>query len=117
MGGELVSEPEVIALFALVGVLFTAVATVLGIVLANRQKALEVIIGTLQTELSNTRAEVIANKAAIRALMRRDRALVNYVHRLRRHINDEIGPPAPDWPDELGDDLDISAELEAGIED
>lgn len=106
------SEGEVIALFALVGVLFTAVATVLGIVLTLRQNAQTALITQQQAELSVLRAENAATKAVVErnegriaALERRDHALVRYVRRLRRHITDELGPPPPDWPADLASEL------------
>lgn len=109
------SEPEVIALFALVGVLFTAVIGVLGTVLTLRQNAQTALLTDARADLAATRAELAAtkteverNEGRIAALERRDHALVRYVRRLRKHINDELGPPPPDWPTELAADLDSS---------
>lgn len=95
------TETEVVALMALAGVLFSASIGVVGIVLSNKTKALELLVNSLQSELAATRAEVKTNESAIKGLQRRDRALVNYVHRLRRHITDGKPPPPPEWPAEL----------------
>lgn len=106
------SEAEVLALYALVGVLVTAVLSTLGIVLTNRQNAQNALlsattaeVAAARTELAETRKEVERNEARIAALEKRDHALVRYVRRLRKHINDEVGPPPPAWPDELASDL------------
>ena len=88
------TENEVVAIIALVGVVFTAVV-------ANRQRGTENIISDLRAELAATRAEVAANERRIQALERRDRAWANYVHRLRRYITDQKPPPPPEWPAEL----------------
>lgn len=95
------TETEVVALFVLVGVLFTAVVSVIVAAIASRQKATADLVGELRRELSETRAEVLANERRIAALERRDRAWANYVHRLRRHITDGKPPPPPEWPPEL----------------
>jgi uncharacterized membrane-anchored protein YhcB (DUF1043 family) len=96
-----VSESEVIALMALVGVVLAALITLLGVLLGSRQKATEIVVADLRAELTDTRAEVKDNMARLAALERRDRAWANYVHTLRRHITDELPPPPPEWPVEL----------------
>jgi cell division protein FtsB len=95
------TESEVVSLFVLVGVLFTAVVTVIVAVIAGRQRSTESVISDLRAELAATRAEVAANDRRIAALERRDKAWANYVHRLRRHITDGLGPPPPEWPADL----------------
>ena len=92
------SEQEVIALFVLVGVLFTATTAVVAAVLASRQKATDAVIADLRTELADTRTEVKDNAVRIAKLERRDRAWADYVHRLRAHITAQKPPPPPEWP-------------------
>jgi exopolysaccharide biosynthesis protein len=95
------SDATLAALFLLVGVLFTAVTSVVVTVIASRQKATSDLVTELRAELTETRALVIAADARIAALERRDRAWANYVHRLRRHITDQLPPPPPEWPEDL----------------
>lgn len=95
------SENEVVALFVLAGALFTALMTVVVAAMSARQKATDSIIADLRTELTETRAEVKDNDTRIAALERKDRAWANYVHVLRRHIDDGKPPPPPEWPADL----------------
>lgn len=95
------TEAETVALFVLVGVLFTAIVSVVVAAIGAKQKATADLVAEMRRELSDTRAEVAANERRIAALERRDRAWSNYVHRLRRHIIDGNPPPPPEWPAEL----------------
>jgi cell division protein FtsB len=96
-----VTEGTIAALFLLVGVLFTAVVSVVVAVVTVRQKATAELVAELRAELNDTRAKVIATETRIAALERRDKAWANYVHKLRRHISDELPPPPPEWPADL----------------
>ena len=95
------SDATLAALFLLVGVLFTAVTSVVVTVIASRQKATSDLVAELRRELTDTRALVIAADGRIDKLEKRDRAWANYVHRLRRHITDQLPPPPPEWPADL----------------
>ncbi len=80
-----------VALLALAGTIGTAI-------LATRQKGLTDLVGALQAEVKALRDKATDNEARIARLERRDRAWADYVHELRRHINDRKGPPPPEWP-------------------
>lgn len=89
---------EVVALFALVGVLFTAVVSVVVVVLTGKQKAVSAMVAALQDEVESLREQVGDNETRIQRLERRDRRWADYVHILRRHIYDQKPPPPPEWP-------------------
>lgn len=89
---------EVVALFALVGVLFTAVVSVVAVVLTGKQKAVVALVESLQSEVESLREQVGDNENRIQRLERRDRQWADYVHILRRHIYDQKPPPPPEWP-------------------
>lgn len=92
------SEPEVIALFVLVGVLFTAVVSVIVAVLTGRQKQFEALVDELREQVGELRDQVKDNDIRIQRLERRDRQWADYVHVLRRHITQQKPPPPPEWP-------------------
>jgi hypothetical protein len=98
MGGDVVNQDEVVALFALVGVLFTAVVSVVVVVLTGKQKAVSAMVAALQAEVESLREQVGDNETRIQRLERRDRQWADYVHILRRHIYDQNPPPPPEWP-------------------
>ena len=89
---------EVVALFALVGVLFTAVVSVVVVVLTGKQKAVSAMVAALQDEVESLREQVGDNETRIQRLERRDRQWADYVHVLRRFIYDQKPPPPPEWP-------------------
>ena len=89
---------EVVALFALVGVLFTAVVSVVVVVLTGKQKAVSAMVAALQDEVESLREQVGDNENRIQRLERRDRQWADYVHVLRRFIYDQKPPPPPEWP-------------------
>lgn len=89
---------EVVALFALVGVLFTAVVSVVVVVLTGKQKAVSAMVAALQDEVESLREQVGDNENRIQRLERRDRRWADYVHVLRRFIYDQKPPPPPEWP-------------------
>lgn len=92
------SQDEVVALYALMGVLFTAVVSVVVVVLTGKQKAVVTLVESLQTEVESLREQVGDNETRIQRLERRDRQWADYVHILRRHIYDQKPPPPPEWP-------------------
>lgn len=96
------SEPEVIALFALVGVVFTAVISVVVASINAKQRATETLaqtlVASLRDELDSVREQVRDNEERIQRLERRDRMWADYVHILRRHITQQKPPPPPEWP-------------------
>ena len=98
LGGHVVSEPEVIALFVLVGVLFTAVVSVVVAVLTGKQKQFEALVDELREQVDDLRDQVKDNDTRIQRLERRDRQWADYVHILRRYIYDQKPPPPPEWP-------------------
>jgi uncharacterized membrane protein (DUF106 family) len=93
-----VSQDEVVALYALMGVLVTAVVSIVAVVLTGKQKALTAMVSALQDEVESLREQVGNNETRIQRLERRDRQWADYVHVLRRHINDQKPPPPPEWP-------------------
>lgn len=95
------NQEEVVALFALVGVLFAAVVSVVVAVLTGKQKAVVALVEALQSEVESLREQVSDNDARIQRLERRDRQWADYVHILRRHIYDQKPPPPPEWPSGL----------------
>lgn len=92
------NSDEVIALFVLTGVLFTAITGVVVAVVTNRQKGFEAIVASLQTELGTLHEQVRDNDVRIAKLEKRDRQWADYVHKLRAHITDQKPPPPPEWP-------------------
>lgn len=96
------SEPEVIALFALVGVVFTAVISVVVASINAKQRETETLaqtlVASLRDELDSVREQVRDNEERIQRLERRDRQWADYVHVLRRHITAQKPPPPPEWP-------------------
>ncbi len=85
------------AVYILVG--FMALAGAIGTaILGARQKGLADLVSALQTEIESLRDKASDNEARIAKLERRDRQWANYVHVLRRHINDRQPPPPPEWP-------------------
>lgn len=92
------SQDEVVALYALMGVLFTAVVSVVVVVLTGKQKAVTAMVAALQDEVESLREQVGDNENRIQRLERRDRRWADYVHILRRHIYDQKPPPPPEWP-------------------
>lgn len=92
------SQDEVVALYALMGVLFTAVVSVVVVVLTGKQKAVTAMVAALQDEVESLREQVGDNETRIQRLERRDRQWADYVHILRRHIYDQKPPPPPEWP-------------------
>lgn len=89
-----------IVVYLLVGAMALA-GTVGTAVLAARQKGLTDLVSALQAEVAATRAEVAENESRIRRLEGRERRLINYVHRLRAHIVQQLPPPPPEWPADL----------------
>ena len=81
----------VVGVLAFVGTVGTAV-------LASRQKGLTDLTERLQVEIEALRRNVSDNDKRIGRLESRDRAWADYVHILRRHINDQKPPPPPEWP-------------------
>lgn len=74
-------------LFILIGVLVTAVFTVVAAVLATRQRA---------------QADLVDDLAArVDRLEEQNRTQANYIVALRGHIFDQKPPPPPDWPTAL----------------
>lgn len=92
------SQDEVVALYALMGVLFTAVVSVVVVVLTGKQKAVTAMVAALQDEVESLREQVGDNETRIQRLERRDRQWADYVHILRRHIYDQKPSPPPEWP-------------------
>lgn len=92
------TEQEIIALFVLLGVLFTAVISLIVAVLGSRQKALEALARENRLELESLREQVRVADLRLAKLESRDRQWADYVHRLRRHITDQKPPPPPEWP-------------------
>lgn len=92
------SQDEVVALYALMGVLFTAVVSVVVVVLTGKQKAVTAMVAALQDEVESLREQVGDNENRIQRLERRDRQWADYVHVLRRFIYDQKPPPPPEWP-------------------
>lgn len=92
------SQDEVVALYALMGVLFTAVVSVVVVVLTGKQKAVTAMVAALQDEVESLREQVGDNETRIQRLERRDRQWADYVHILRCHIYDQKPPPPPEWP-------------------
>lgn len=92
------NQDEVVALYALMGVLFTAVVSVVVVVLTGKQKAVTAMVAALQDEVESLREQVGDNENRIQRLERRDRQWADYVHVLRRFIYDQKPPPPPEWP-------------------
>jgi len=86
--------------YILVG--FMALAGTVGTaVLAARQKGLTELTERLQTEVAALRDVADQNATRIARLEGRERRLINYVHRLRAHIVQQLPPPPPEWPADL----------------
>ena len=92
----------VVALLALTG-------TVVSVLVAKQQKERDALfedrqaaqaeaLDNLRREVADLRAKYAEAEARIARLERRDRQWANYVHVLRRHINDRQPPPPPEWP-------------------
>lgn len=92
------TEDVTVALFVLIGVLFTAVTGVVVAVLTARQRAVDAVIADLRAQVDDLREQVKDNDERIAQLERRDRIWVDYVHILRRHITEQKPPPPPEWP-------------------
>lgn len=92
------TEQTIIALFVLVGVIFTGVTGIVAAVMASRQKAFEAIVSELREQVDGLREQVRDNDLRIAKLERRDRVWADYVHLLRRHITEQKPPPPPEWP-------------------
>lgn len=96
------SEQEVIALFVLAGVIFTALTGVIVAIITGRysaaQEAFRTVVASLREELETVREQVKDNDSRIQRLERRDRQWADYVHILRRHITAQKPPPPPEWP-------------------
>lgn len=120
----------VVPLLALAGTALLAGAAIVGHLLSSRaQKRAAVVqaeataeaaavtrenalIDQLQEELASLRAEqaarMLAQEQRMTALEERNGILVDrndryrdLLHKHRAHIWDQIGPPPPDWPDDL----------------
>lgn len=74
--------------------------------------SLPILIGGLITVLTarNSRAQQMIDQLQeqndklerrVGRLERHERIRDDYIIRLRQHINDELGPPAPEWPEGL----------------
>ena len=86
--------------YILVG--FMALAGTVGAaVLGARQKGLTDLVGALQDEVASLRERADKNAERIARLEGRERRLINYVHRLRAHIVQQLPPPPPEWPADL----------------
>lgn len=83
-----------VGLMALAGTIGTAV-------LASRQKGLTDLVSALQAEVAALRDKAGENAERIAGLEGRERRLINYVHRLRAHIVQQLPPPPPEWPADL----------------
>lgn len=83
-----------VGLMALAGTIGTAVVSA-------RVKATETLLAEQRAELTSMRAEVVENRERIKRIEGRERRLVNYVHRLRAHITQQLPPPPPEWPADL----------------
>lgn len=92
------TNEEIIALFVLAGVLFTAISGVIAALVNGKQKSVETVVAALREQVEDLRAQVKDNDARIAKLERRDRAWSDYVHLLRAHITAQKPPPPPEWP-------------------
>ena len=77
----------IVAILGLTGTVGVAVLTA-------KQKGLTDLASALQSRVEEL-------DARLARLESRDRAWANYVHTLRRHINDRKPPPPPDYPPNL----------------
>lgn len=59
------------------------------------------LIDQLQEDADRLRADAVRLSEMIARLEARERLLGDYVQALRRHIADELPPPAPEWPEGL----------------
>ncbi len=83
--------------YVLVG--FMALAGTIGTaVLAARQKGLADLVTAQARRIDQLEAAAEQRDERIARLERRDRAWADYVHILRKHINDRREPPPPEWP-------------------
>lgn len=113
-------------LLTTLGIAIPATLTLLGVVISKRaqerqsaaDRAVELIDdyrqqtldarADAQKAIKDVRATLAQQDEAITDLRRRlnlvearERVLLDYAHRLRAHIDRELGPPAPPWPDIL----------------
>lgn len=55
----------------------------------------------LKTEIAELKAEIAAVKAELVRVHAREQVLVEHAWQLRHHINEQLAPPPPSWPEEL----------------
>lgn len=90
------------------GILVTAVGTLLGIYLGVRQTgrktrtdAAQGLIDQLQEERGEIRKELNAVQVELRAIRERELIRDDYIQELRNHIREGLPPPPPEWPEGL----------------
>lgn len=94
------SDQAVTILGIIFGLPLTALASIL-VARIGRSSSADTFTINLMTRLEKVEGRCEKLEAEVHSMARREDAFYDYVHRLRQHIDSEVGPPAPDWPDIL----------------